>query len=108
MRSLLDAQHCHKRCLSSGRAASIIRCSPVLKTRPCRKAAAAAARAASSRGSVQIVASLDYIATASDEGVLKLPARTELDAEEVKSVFNYPRWATQMHAEIFCEDDGSA
>jgi hypothetical protein len=57
---------------------------------------------------VQIVASLDYIATASDEGVLKLPARTELDAEEVKSVFNYPRWASQMHAEIFCADDGSA
>lgn len=45
----------------------------------------------SSRSAVHVVASLDYIATASDEGVLKLPARTELDPEEIKNVFGYPR-----------------
>ena len=38
-----------------------------------------------------MAASLDYVATASDEGVLKLPARTELDPEEIKSVFAFPR-----------------
>lgn len=41
---------------------------------------------------MRVVASLDYIATASDEGVLKLPARTELDPEEIKYVFGYPRY----------------
>jgi hypothetical protein len=38
-----------------------------------------------------VVAHLDYTATASDEGVLKLPARTELDPAEVKYTFGYPR-----------------
>lgn len=63
--------------------------------RPC-PAAAVARRAVSRRSSgrtaaVRVAASLDYIATASDEGVLKLPARTELDPEEIKSVYGYPR-----------------
>ncbi|WIA42889.1 hypothetical protein OEZ86_008805 [Tetradesmus obliquus] len=58
--------------------------------------AAVARRAVSRRSSgrtaaVRVAASLDYIATASDEGVLKLPARTELDPEEIKSVYGYPR-----------------
>jgi hypothetical protein len=48
---------------------------------------------------VRVAASLDYIATASDEGVLKLPARTELDPEEIKSVYGYPRCAKQGLAE---------
>jgi hypothetical protein len=52
-----------------------------------------AARAAplGRRRAVGAVALLDYVATASDDGVLRLPARTELDASEVKSVFGYPR-----------------
>lgn len=37
------------------------------------------------------VALLDYVASASDDGPLSLPARTELDASEVKVVFGYPR-----------------
>ncbi len=41
---------------------------------------------------MRTVALMDYVATASDEGVLKLPARTELDVEEVKDVFGYARW----------------
>jgi hypothetical protein len=41
---------------------------------------------------VRVAASLDYVATASDDGVLKLPARTELDPEEIKSVFAFPRY----------------
>lgn len=53
--------------------------------------ARAAANAPRGRRRGVIVASLDYIATASDEGVLKLPARTELDVEEIKGVFGYPR-----------------
>eukprot|EP00882_Tetradesmus_deserticola_P011535 GHRQ01012202.1.p2 GENE.GHRQ01012202.1~~GHRQ01012202.1.p2 ORF type:complete len:146 (+),score=55.23 GHRQ01012202.1:388-825(+) len=64
--------------------------------RPCQAAAAGARRAVSRHSSgrtsaVRVAASLDYIATASDDGVLKLPARTELDAEEIKSVYGYPR-----------------
>lgn len=62
---------------------------PALLRQSSRAAAAPAARRGRRRG--VIVASLDYIATASDEGVLKLPARTELDAEEIKGVFGYPR-----------------
>jgi hypothetical protein len=42
---------------------------------------------------VRVAASLDYVATASDDGVLKLPARTELDPEEIKNVFAFPRYA---------------
>eukprot|EP00882_Tetradesmus_deserticola_P024688 GHRQ01026997.1.p3 GENE.GHRQ01026997.1~~GHRQ01026997.1.p3 ORF type:complete len:151 (+),score=43.10 GHRQ01026997.1:388-840(+) len=66
--------------------------------RPCQAAAAGARRAVSRHSSgrtsaVRVAASLDYIATASDDGVLKLPARTELDAEEIKSVYGYPRYA---------------
>eukprot|EP00878_Enallax_costatus_P016451 GHUV01017256.1.p1 GENE.GHUV01017256.1~~GHUV01017256.1.p1 ORF type:complete len:245 (+),score=43.19 GHUV01017256.1:347-1081(+) len=57
--------------------------------RPCRPSRASSRQ--TSRGAIQVVASLDYIATASDEGVLKLPARTELDPEEIKNVFAYPR-----------------
>lgn len=48
-------------------------------------------RAARRRCGLRVVAHLDYVATASDEGVLKLPSRTELDIEEVKNVFDYPR-----------------
>uniref|UniRef100_A0A383WHF3 Non-specific serine/threonine protein kinase n=1 Tax=Tetradesmus obliquus TaxID=3088 RepID=A0A383WHF3_TETOB len=67
----------------------------LVSLRPC-PAAAVARRAVSRRSSgrtaaVRVAASLDYIATASDEGVLKLPARTELDPEEIKSVYGYPR-----------------
>lgn len=40
---------------------------------------------------MRVSASLDYVATASDDGVLKLPARTELDPEEIKDVFSFPR-----------------
>lgn len=46
---------------------------------------------------MRVAASLDYVATASDEGVLKLPARTELDPEEIKNVFGYPRWVRAGH-----------
>ena len=38
-----------------------------------------------------VVALLDYAPSAADEGVLALPARAELDADEVRSVFGYPR-----------------
>lgn len=58
--------------------------------RPCRPSQRSSRQ--SSRAAVRVVASLDYIATASDEGVLKLPARTELDPEEIKTVFGYPRY----------------
>jgi hypothetical protein len=69
--------------------------SRLVSLRPCQ-AVALARRAVSRRSSgrtsaVRVAASLDYIATASDEGVLKLPARTELDPEEIKSVYGYPR-----------------
>eukprot|EP00877_Chromochloris_zofingiensis_P003189 jgi/Chrzof1/12871/Cz07g10120.t1 len=43
------------------------------------------------RTHVKVSAHLDYVATASDEGVLKLPARTELDPAEIKNVYDYPR-----------------
>lgn len=58
----------------------------------------------SSRGrtaAVRVAASLDYVATASDEGVLKLPARTELDPEEIKNVFAFPRYV-YMHLQWGC------
>lgn len=35
--------------------------------------------------------SLDYTATGADEGVLKLPARTDLQPEQITHVFGYPR-----------------
>jgi len=35
--------------------------------------------------------STDYVATASDEGVLKLNPRTDLTADEITNVFGYPR-----------------
>jgi hypothetical protein len=68
----------------------------LVSLRPCQAVApgrrAAVSRRSSGRTSaVRVAASLDYIATASDEGVLKLPARTELDPEEIKSVYGYPR-----------------
>lgn len=60
-----------------------------------RRSAAPASRRAGGcrRGSAALrcVALLDYVASASDDGPLSLPARTELDASEVKSVFGYPR-----------------
>eukprot|EP00197_Chlamydomonas_leiostraca_P016234 CAMPEP_0202862620 /NCGR_PEP_ID=MMETSP1391-20130828/3593_1 /ASSEMBLY_ACC=CAM_ASM_000867 /TAXON_ID=1034604 /ORGANISM="Chlamydomonas leiostraca, Strain SAG 11-49" /LENGTH=572 /DNA_ID=CAMNT_0049542175 /DNA_START=227 /DNA_END=1946 /DNA_ORIENTATION=- len=40
---------------------------------------------------------LDYTATGADEGVLKMPARTELDPEQITSVFGYPRNLTQKY-----------
>ncbi|KIZ07087.1 hypothetical protein MNEG_0876 [Monoraphidium neglectum] len=55
-----------------------------------RGARAPAPRAAARRG-LSVNALLDYVATASDDGVLRLPARTELDPEEIKNVYNYPR-----------------
>ena len=44
-----------------------------------------------SHAALRCVALLDYVASASDDGPLSLPARTELDASEVKNVFGYPR-----------------
>eukprot|EP00195_Chlamydomonas_chlamydogama_P002656 CAMPEP_0202921416 /NCGR_PEP_ID=MMETSP1392-20130828/77385_1 /ASSEMBLY_ACC=CAM_ASM_000868 /TAXON_ID=225041 /ORGANISM="Chlamydomonas chlamydogama, Strain SAG 11-48b" /LENGTH=597 /DNA_ID=CAMNT_0049614987 /DNA_START=209 /DNA_END=2002 /DNA_ORIENTATION=+ len=41
--------------------------------------------------------STDYVATASDEGVLRLPGRTELKCEEVTHVFGYSRDLTQKY-----------
>jgi hypothetical protein len=41
---------------------------------------------------VRAVALLDYVASASDDGVLRLPARSELDPDEIRSVFGYARW----------------
>ena len=35
--------------------------------------------------------STDYVATPSDEGVLRLNPRTDLTAEEITNVFGYPR-----------------
>jgi hypothetical protein len=35
--------------------------------------------------------STDYTASVTDEGVLLLPSRTELEAEQVTNVFGYPR-----------------
>jgi hypothetical protein len=43
------------------------------------------------RAGARAVALLDYVASANDDGVLKLPARTELDADEIKNVYGYPR-----------------
>ena len=43
------------------------------------------------RSPLRVVASLDYTSTASDDGVLRLPARTELDPDELKAIFGYPR-----------------
>lgn len=50
-------------------------------------------RAAAQRGwqPLRVVAHLDYVASPSDSGILKLPSRTELDTEEIKDVFGYPR-----------------
>jgi hypothetical protein len=62
-----------------------------------RGARAPAPRAAARRG-LSVNALLDYVATASDDGVLRLPARTELDPEEIKNVYNYPRWAGKQGA----------
>jgi hypothetical protein len=42
---------------------------------------------------VRAVALLDYVASVSDDGVLRLPARTELDPDEIRSVFGYTRCA---------------
>eukprot|EP00798_Chlamydomonas_sp_ICE-L_P018146 gene18146-24586_t len=39
----------------------------------------------------QICRNSDYVANVSDEGVLKLPARVELDPDEITHVFGYPR-----------------
>lgn len=44
-----------------------------------------------SRGILQIRNSLDYVATASDDGVLRMPARSELNADQIRKVFGYPR-----------------
>lgn len=60
--------------------------------RPAQPSSSNSCRSRRSRqAAVRVAASLDYVATASDEGVLKLPARTELDPEEIKSVFAFPR-----------------
>jgi hypothetical protein len=58
---------------------------------PPRRAAGPCAPRPPRRGAVRAVALLDYVASANDDGVLKLPARTELDPDEVKHVFGYPR-----------------
>jgi len=41
--------------------------------------------------SMRVRALLDYVASVGDDGVLRLPARTELDPDELRSVFGYPR-----------------
>ncbi|GBF98366.1 calcium dependent kinase [Raphidocelis subcapitata] len=61
---------------------------------PRRGRAAAAGRARA----VTAVALLDYVAAASDDGVLRLPPRTELDPDEIRSVFGYPR---KLHENYF-------
>ncbi|GIL82813.1 hypothetical protein Vretimale_8185 [Volvox reticuliferus] len=43
------------------------------------------------RGQSLIPKSTDYVASASDEGVLRLPGRTELEPQMVTNVFGYPR-----------------
>ncbi|GBF97387.1 calcium-dependent kinase [Raphidocelis subcapitata] len=69
----------------------------------CRAAAAAGRRMARprplarapargrARRALAPVALLDYVASISDDGVLRLPARTELSADEIKQVFGFPR-----------------
>lgn len=60
-----------------------------------RRAAHAQARTAGRARALHVSALLDYVASVSDDGVLKLPARTELDPEEIKTVFGYPRCVTE-------------
>jgi hypothetical protein len=43
------------------------------------------------RGALRVTALLDYVASLSDDGVLRMPARAELDPDEIKSVFGYAR-----------------
>lgn len=56
--------------------------------RPALKAAAAAPRY--QRRTV-LARGADYAANAADDGVLQLPAKTELDASALKNVFGYDR-----------------
>jgi hypothetical protein len=58
---------------------------------PARRGRPPAAAAAPRRAPLRVAALLDYVATASDDGPLRLPARTELDASEITSVFGWPR-----------------
>lgn len=44
-----------------------------------------------SRGTALIVHSTDYSATATDEGVLLLPPKQQLQEEDLVNVFNYER-----------------
>jgi hypothetical protein len=101
--ALLGRQHIHAaaptHCSSAGRRStqliSSIARSPaaaLLRSSSSSRHAPSSSRSSRSRtAAVRIAASLDYVATASDEGVLKLPARTELDPEEIKNVFSFPR-----------------
>lgn len=41
--------------------------------------------------------STDYIASVSDQGVLKMSARTELDIDEITDVFGFPRNLEQKY-----------
>jgi calcium-dependent protein kinase len=43
------------------------------------------------RQRLRVTAHIDYTATASDDGVLRLPPRLELMPDEIRNVFNYPR-----------------
>jgi hypothetical protein len=43
------------------------------------------------------IASVDYVASAADEGVLGLPPRTELQPQDITSVFGYPRDLTARY-----------
>lgn len=43
------------------------------------------------------VASLDYVASAADEGVLGLPPRSELSPADITDVFGYPRDLTARY-----------
>jgi calcium-dependent protein kinase len=43
------------------------------------------------------VASVDYVASAADEGVLGLPPRTELQPPDITHVFGYPRDLTERY-----------
>ncbi|KIZ04772.1 hypothetical protein MNEG_3189 [Monoraphidium neglectum] len=44
-----------------------------------------------SRRGLRVCALLDYVASVQDDGVLRMPARTELDPNEIKTVFGFPR-----------------
>jgi hypothetical protein len=46
-----------------------------------------------SRRGLRVCALLDYVASVQDDGVLRMPARTELDPDEIKTVFGFPRCA---------------